>query len=144
MKSVTFSQVVRVAASPAGGAARFALTLALGLPALIVAFHLLDPSAPLPFIVLPVLAGGVAPMLAVLPGRLELTSRFEARLLARTLDETLGALGYAPVAGSRGAARYRTGSGWMDKEVAVTVGAHSIVIVGPVPTLRALQAAMAR
>lgn len=146
MKSVTFSEVVRVAGAPASSsAARYALTMALGMPALMAAFHLLDPSAPLPWIVLPVLAGGLAPMLAVLPGRFEVTTRFEAQLLARTLDATLTSLGYAEAGRQRGAVRYRTsGARWLDREVVVTVREHSIVVVGPVPTLRALQARLAR
>jgi hypothetical protein len=147
MKSVTFSEVVPVgAAAPVrGGAVRFALMLALGLPTLILGAHQFDPSAPLPYIVAPVLAGAVAPLWAVLSGKLEVTTRFDAHHLLRTLDSTLGALGYEKIEQHRGALRYRTGSArWLRKEIAVTVREHSIEVVGPVSTLRALQAGMAR
>jgi hypothetical protein len=126
------------------GVTWFALTLALGLPALIFAFHQLDPGAPLPFIVLPVLAGGVAPMLALRPGRFEVSTRFDAQHLVRTLETTLGGLGFERVGQRAGTVRYRTqGARWMEKEIAVTVRAHSIEVSGPVPALRALQAQLA-
>lgn len=147
MKSVTFSQVVpvRAAAPVRGGAVRYALMLALGLPTLILGAHQLDPSAPLPYIVLPVLAGAVAPLLAVLPGKLEVNTRFDAHHLMRTLDLTLDALGYEKLAQHRGQLRYRTSSArWLQKEISVTVREHSIEVIGPVATLRALHAAMAR
>jgi hypothetical protein len=146
MKSVTFSEVLP--AGPAGpvrsGVTWFALTLALGLPALMFAFHQLDPGAPLPFIVLPVLAGGVAPMLALRPGRFEVSTRFEAQHLVRSLETTLGELGFERVGQRAGTVHYRTqGARWLEKEIAVTVRAHSIEVSGPVPALRALQAQLA-
>ena len=147
MKSVTFSEVVPVgAAAPVrSGAARFALMLALGMPTLILAAHQLDPSAPLPYIILPVLAGALAPLWAVLPARLDVSTRFDAHHLLRTLDSTLGGLGYERVAPQGGALRYRTSRArWLQKEIAVTVREHSIEVIGPVSTLRALQAGMGR
>lgn len=147
MKSVTFSEVVPTgAAAPVrGGARRFALMLALGLPALVLGAHQLDPSAPLAYIVLPVLAGAVVPLWAVLSGKLEVKTRFDAHHLLRTVDSTLGALGYEKVEQHRGALRYRTaGARWLQREIAVSVGEHSIEVIGPVPALRALQASMAR
>lgn len=147
MKSVTFSEVVPVgAAAPVrGGAVRCALMLALGLPVLILGAHQLDPSAPLAYIVLPVLAGAVAPLWALLPGKLEVNTRFDAHHLLRTLDNTLGALGYEKLEQHRGALRYRNGGArWLQREIAVTVREHCIEVVGPVSALRAVQAGMAR
>jgi hypothetical protein len=106
MKSVTFSDIERAPeqarrrplslASPQR-AAWLALTLALGLPALMFGFHLFDPGAPLAYIVVPILAGGLLPMAArMMTGRFEVTTRFDACHLVVTLDEALGRLGYAP------------------------------------------------
>ena len=150
MKSVTFSDIVRVPdqarqpSSPLGSPQRLAflvLTLALGLPTLMFAFRQLDPGAPLAYIVLPILAGGLLPMLHMMPGRLDVTTRFEACHLVGTLDEALGRLGYAPAERVPGAVRYRARGG---KEIAVTVRAHALEVTGPVPALRALRQQMAR
>jgi hypothetical protein len=128
-----------------GGAVRYALMLALGLPTMILGAHQLDPSAPLPYIILPVLAGAAAPLWTALSGKLEVTTRFDAHYLLRTLDHTLDGLGYERVEQHRGALRYRTGNaGWLQKEIAVTVREHSIEVTGPVSALRALHASMAR
>ena len=70
----------------------YAVTLALGLPLIAVLAHLLDPAAPLPYIVAPVLAGGLAPAFALLPGRFEVSTRFHAYHLVGTLDESLAAV----------------------------------------------------
>jgi hypothetical protein len=150
MKSVTFSNIVRVpeqarrTSFSLGSPQRLAwlaLTLVLGLPALMYAFRQLDPGAPLVYIVLPILAGGLLPMLTMMPGRFEVTTRFEACHLVCTLDDALGRLGYAPAERVPGAVRYRTRGG---KEIAVTVRAHALEVTGPVPTLRALRQQMAR
>jgi hypothetical protein len=148
MKSVTFSDIERVpelARRPAvlaslQRALLLGLTLALGLPAMMFAFHLFDPAAPLVYIVLPVLAGGLLPMACMMPGRLEVTTRFEACHLVCTLDDALGRLGYAPSERAPGAVRYRARGG---KEIAVTVRAHALEVRGPVPALRALRRQMA-
>ena len=148
MKSVTFSDIVRVpeqvrrTSSSLGSPQRLAwLALVLGLPALMYAFRQLDPGAPLAYIVLPILAGGLLPMLTMMPGRFEVRTRFEACHLVCTLDDALGRLGYAPAERVPGAVRYRTRGG---KEIAVTVRAHALEVTGPVPTLRALSQQMAR
>lgn len=149
MKSVTFSDIVRVPeqarrTSSLGSPQRLAwlaLTLALGLPALMYAFWQLDPGAPLAYIVLPILAGGLLPTLTMMPGRFEVTTRFEACHLVCTLDNALGRLGYAPAERIPGAVRYCTRGG---KEIAVTVRAHALEVTGPVPALRALRRQMAR
>lgn len=49
--------------------ARYATTLALGLPAIVLLAHLFDPAAPIGYIVLPVLAGGLLPIFALAPRR---------------------------------------------------------------------------
>ena len=149
MKSVTFSDIERVPeqarpASPLGlpqRMTRLALTLALGLPALIFAFQQLDPGAPLAYIVLPVLAGGLLPMMQMMPGRFEVMTRFEACHLVCTLDDALGRLGYTPSERAPGVVRYRARGG---KEIAVTVRAHALEVTGPVPALRALRRQMDR
>lgn len=142
MKNVTFSAVVHDASRLLYSAAAvrrvvlFGLTLALGLPAIMLAFHLLNPAAPLSYIVVPVLAGGLLPVLFKAPGRFEVRTRFDARHMVGTLDQTLGVLGYAQAGGGPGAVRYRAGS---REEIAVTVRDHSLEIVGPFTTLVALQ-----
>jgi hypothetical protein len=146
MKSVTFSDIERVPEqarrhSPLGSPQRMAW-LASGLALLMLIFRQLDPGAPLAYIVVPVLAGGLIPtLLHMMPGRLEVTTRFEACHLVCTLDDALGRLGYAPAERVPGAVRYRTRGG---KEIAVTVRAHALEVTGPVPVLRALREQMAR
>jgi hypothetical protein len=150
MKSVTFSDIERVPErarrrTPLGSPQSLALlglTLLVGLPALMIGFHLLDPGAPLTYIVVPILAGGLLPMMAqMMNGRFEVTTRFEACHLVCTLDEALGRLGYAPAERAPGAVRYRTRGG---REIAVTVREHALEVRGPVPALRALRRQMAR
>jgi hypothetical protein len=151
MKSVTFSDIERAPEqahrrpTPLGSpprAALLGLMLAVGLPALMFAFHVFDPRAPLAYIVLPILAGGLLPMAAqMMTGRFEVTTRFDACHLVVTLDDALGRLGYAPAERLPGAVRYRARGG---KEIAVTVREHALEVTGPVKALRALRAQMAR
>ena len=149
MKSVTFSDIERVPELARHPAVRVSpqralllgLTLALGLPAMMFAFHLLDPAAPLAYIVLPILAGGLLPMAQLMPGRFEVMTRFEACHLVCTLDDALGRLGYAPSERAPGAVRYRARGG---KEIAVTVRPHALEVTGPMPALRALRRQMVR
>jgi hypothetical protein len=153
MKSVTFSEVIRLReASPLCTATTrqlllFGLTVAVGLPGLVVGFHLLDPAAPLGYIVGPVMAGGLLPVLAAAPGRFEVQTRFHASHLVGTLDDTLAALGYAPAQRGPGSVRYRAQRNslrpWNRPEISVTVRDHALDIVGPFDTLRALQRQLA-
>ncbi|MFK3740332.1 hypothetical protein [Massilia sp. TN1-12] len=156
MKSVTFSDIepVRHRLSrplrPSVRAQRLAplaLLLALGLPTLALVFHLVEPATPLGYIVLPVLAGGVLPLLEELPGRLEVSTRFHACHLVGTLDETMEKLGYIPAERSPGTVRYRSRARrWArlpQREVAVTVLDHALEVTGPVPALRALRKRLA-
>jgi hypothetical protein len=148
MKSVTFSDIERIPeqarnGSPLGAQQRMVLlgaTLALGLPALMFVFHVFDPAAPLAYIVLPILAGGLLPMAHMVPGRLQVMTRFEACHLVCTLDQALARLGYVPAERAPGAVRYRARGG---KEIAVTVRDHVLEVTGPVPALRALRRRMA-
>ncbi len=155
MKSVTFSAVLpaRAPSSLPGALAdprfRLAVTLAFGLPALMLAFHVFAPGVPLAYIVGPVLAGGLLPLLVAAPARFEIRTRFEARHILPTLDDTLGALGYLPepcAAGGR-QRRYRwqrrQWPGWNEGPVTVTVHAHALELAGPVTVLREVQRRMA-
>ena len=156
MKSVMFSDIERARhqarfPSPllsARGLTTLATSFALGLPALMIAFHLLDPAAPLGYIVVPVLLGGLLPMMQVLPGRLQVTTRFDACHLVGTLDEALDKLGYAPSGRAPGTVHYRARAErwpqWQHKDIAVTVRAHALEVTGPVAALRALRRQMDR
>ena len=152
MKSVTFSEIERVrkgphrptAIDPAQRRALLLLSMMLGLPALVLAFHLVDPTAPLGYIVVPVLLGGLLPALArTLPGRFEVTTRFSACHLVGTLDDAMEQLGYAPVERGPGSVRYRMRAArwpaWRNADVMVTVRDHMLEVAGPVRTLHALR-----
>lgn len=156
MKSVSFSEIERVRhqARPLPSLLSIrslptlALTLAFGLPALMIAFHLVDPAAPLGYIVVPVLLGGMLPMAQTLPGRLQVSTRFQACHLVGTLDDALGKLGYVQAERAPGAVRYRAGARagrwpqWQNKEITVTVRDHALEVTGPMPALRALRRQM--
>jgi hypothetical protein len=152
MKSVTFSDIERVrkgphrptSLAPAQRQAILLLSMVLGLPALAFAFHLVDPTAPLGYIVLPVLLGGLLPAIAsTLPGRLQVTTRFSACHLVGSLDDAMERLGYAPAERSPGAVRYRLRAArwpaWRRADIMVTVRDHILDVTGPVRTLRALR-----
>ena len=149
MKSVTFSDIERVPEQarqrfPLGSSQRLALlglTLGVGLPALIVAFHFFDPGAPLAYIVAPVLAGGLLPMTQMMNGRLQVTTRFDACHLVGTLDDAMLELGFAPTERGPGTVRYLARGG---KEITVIVRAHALEVNGPMPALRALRRQMMR
>lgn len=154
MKSVTFSEIVRVRQRP-GFLSRvetwrqslpWALTLLAGLPLLVLAMHLVDPDAPLPFLVLPALIGGLLPVWMLGPGRFEMRTRFDARYMITTLDETLAALGYRRTAADNASIRYFRPRPWLrgqEGAIVVAVREHALEIVGPVGSLRLLQHRMA-
>lgn len=154
MKSVTFSDIERGRDQTRflsillslRGTAMLTATLALGLPALMIVFHLVDPNAPLGYIVVPVLLGGLLPMTQVLPGRLQVQTRFDACHLVGTLDDALAKLGYAQAGRAPGTVRYRIRSEhwpkWQYSEIAVTVRDHALEVTGPVAALRALRRQM--
>ena len=151
MKNVTLSAVVRNHARRQllcpirtwRQLGQYAATLALGLPAIVVLVHLLDPFAPIACIVAPVLAGGLLPAFAMLPGRFEVNTRFQAHHLVDTLDESLARLGYVKTADDAASLRYRPRRRqWMPNpaaDIAVTLHANAADIAGPLGTLRALQ-----
>jgi len=152
MKSVTFSEIERVrkgphrptSLAPAQRRAILLLSMVLGLPALVYAFHLVDPTAPLGYIVVPVLLGGLLPTIArTLPGRFEVTTRFSACHLVGTLDEAIERLGYAPAERGPGTVRYRMPTArwpaWRRADITVTVRDHMLEVTGPVHTLHALR-----
>jgi hypothetical protein len=114
MKSVTFSEIVRVRERP-GFLRRidtwrqslpWALTLLGGLPLLVLAQHVIDPDTPLPYLVLPAIVGGLLPVWMLGPGRFEMRTRFDAHYMISTLDEALGALGYRRTATDSTSIRY--------------------------------------
>jgi hypothetical protein len=156
MKSVMFSDIERARRqarfpSPllsACGLTPLATTLALGLPALMIAFHLLDPATPLGYIVVPVLLGGLLPLARVLPGHLQVTTRFDACHLVGTIDDALDKLGYTQDGRAPGLLHYRARAErwpqWQHKDIAVTVRAHALEVTGPVTALRALRRQMDR
>jgi hypothetical protein len=152
MKSVTFSEIERVRngphrpspTSPAQRLTLLALSLVVGLPALVLTFHLIDPTAPLGYIVVPVLLGGLLPTVArTLPGRFEVTTRFSACHLVGTLDDAMERLGYTLDERSPGTVRYRMHAtrwpAWKGGNITVTVRDHMLEVTGPMPTLHALR-----
>jgi hypothetical protein len=155
MKSVMFSEIVgaprRIGLRGLRGLrslspiAAYGLTLAIGLPLLVLLLCLADPAAPLALIVLPALAGLALPLCTSPPGRLDVSTRFHARHMRATLDSTLGALGFTEVCAGPDRIRYaKTGAGaWRMQSVNVRICPHVLEVVGPIPILRALQAALA-
>jgi hypothetical protein len=123
---------------------RLALTLALGLPALMLVFHLLDPAAPLAYIVAPVLAGGLLPLFIMPPGQFEVATRAAGTdALANALEHAFAGMGFEKTPDDNGALRYRARKqgwlGWHEREVELTVRGPAIRISGPVAILQALR-----
>jgi hypothetical protein len=152
MKSVTFSEIERVRKGPhrpsptlpAQRSVLLALSLVLGLPTLVLMFHLIDPTAPLGYIVVPVLLGGLLPTVArTFPGRFEVTTRFSACHLVGTLDDAMERLGYTLDERSPGSVRYCMHAprwpAWKGGDITVTVRDHMLEVTGPMRTLRALR-----
>ena len=148
MKSVTFSEIVKAPPARLRGLSpltAYGLTLAVGMPLLVLALRTFDPGAPLAAIVLPVLAGLALPLGASAPGRLEVGTRFDARHMRATLDASLTALGFHAMYTGPDRIRYlKAGaSPWRAQSVSVRIHPHSLEVVGPIPTLRNLQALLA-
>lgn len=155
MKSVTFSEIVRIQERP-GFLRRidtwrqslpWALTLLAGLPLLTLVLHLIDPDAPLAYLILPAIVGGVLPVCMLGPGRFEMRTRFDAHYMLTTLDEALGALGYRRLAADSTSIRYFRPRPWLrgqEGAISVAVREHALEIVGPVGSLRLLQHRIAR
>jgi hypothetical protein len=151
MKSVSFSEVIYAHEvvpwlspdRPLRRLASFLLVMVLGMAALVLLFHRLDPTAPIAFVVVPVLAGGLLPLIALMPARFEVTTRFEARHLLARLEEGLDQLGYERQPMPPGYLRYRPRGGmlmrWPSKDIEVTLREHLLSITGPAITLHALR-----
>lgn len=150
MKSVTFSEIVRIRERPfflrrsATWRQLFpwAVTLALGLPLLMLALHAIAPETPLPFIVLPALAGGLMPVAMMGPGRFEMRTRFDAHYMIGTLDEALVSLGYRRSGSGPDRISYFRPLPWLrgrEGAIEVAVQPHTLQVVGPVGSLRLLQ-----
>ena len=150
MKSVTFSEIVRIRERPwflaRQGTWRqllpWALTLLLGLPVLVLALHFIDPGTPLPFIVLPAVAGALMPVAMMGPGRFEMNTRFDAHHMLGTLDEALVSLGYRRTVSDPDHLSYFRPRPWLsarDGSIKVAVSPHALQVMGPVGSLRLLQ-----
>ncbi|QOY94076.1 hypothetical protein IM543_21660 [Massilia sp. UMI-21] len=150
MKSVTFSEIVRIRERPyflrrpATWRQLFpwVLTVAVGLPLLMLALHAIDPGTPLPYIVLPALAGGLLPVAMVGPGRFEMRTRFDSHYMIGTLDEALVSLGYRRMASDPDRISYFRPQPWLrgrEGAIEVAVHPHTLQVVGPVGSLRLLQ-----
>lgn len=155
MKSVSFSEIVRVREQPSflrridtwRQSLPWALTLLGGLPLLVLVLHLIDPEAPLPYVVLPAIVGGLLPVCMLGPGRFEMRTRFDAHYMINTLDEALGTLGYQRTATDSTSIRYFRPRPWLrgqEGAINVAVREHVLEIVGPVGSLRLLQHRIAR
>lgn len=155
MKSVSMSEVVRSHDSfrflcpiqSWGQLMSLALTMTVGLALIAIVFVALDPDAPVAYIVIPVLFGGLAPVFAALPARFEVVTRFRAQHFLKRLDETIVSMGYAPVGSQAELTReYRPQARlfrWKENAIAVTVTDHAITIGGPVFALHLLQEKLA-
>jgi hypothetical protein len=122
---------------------RLALVLAIGLPAIMLAFHFLDSGAAPSYIVLPVLAGGLLPLLMPPRGRFEIATNGDAHTCAARLDDVLGALGYVREAIGPGVVRYRLrgpARGW---PIEVRAGGKELAVVGPALALQSLRQRLA-
>ena len=98
--------------------------------------------APLAYIVIPVLLGGLAPVFAALPGRFQVHTRFHAQHFVKTLDEAIRAMGYHRAESVDGQSCYQPQARivhWKENAIAIKVSDHAIVVVGPVFVLRMLQ-----
>ncbi|MBD8532874.1 MULTISPECIES: hypothetical protein [unclassified Massilia] len=149
MKSVMFSEIVQ---APRHAALRgltpltaYGLTLAVGTPLLVLALRAAFPDAPLAIIVLPVLAGIALPLCASAPGRLDISTRFDACHMRATLGSALGEMGFIETSAGPERIRYvKAGAGpWRAQAVSVRIRTHALEVTGPIPTLRTLQAALA-
>lgn len=154
MKSVMFSEIVQAPRRRAGlhgltPLTAYGLTLAVGMPLLVLALLAAFPDAPLAVIVLPMLAGLGLPLCTSAPGRLDISTRFHAHHMRSTLDSTLGEMGFTQACAGPDRIRYvKAGAGasasaWRAESVSVRICQHALEVTGPIQTLRTLQAALA-
>ncbi len=151
MKSVSMSRVVRshdavrflCPIQSWGQLVSLAITLAVGLTLIATLCMAIDPTAPVAYIVIPVLVGGMAPVFAALPARFQVNTRFDARFFLKTLDESILSLGYCLAPSQDGQVRnylplaklFR----WRENMIAVNISEHAVTVGGPVFALRLLQ-----
>ncbi|MES2758350.1 MAG: hypothetical protein V4693_13330 [Pseudomonadota bacterium] len=154
MKSVSMSQVVR-----AHDPIRFlcpiqswrqllslGFTLVVGLTFIAMVCMAIDPSAPVAYILVPVLVGGLAPVFAALPARFQVNTRFHAQYFVKTLDEAILSMGYSATQAADGRTSYQPQARlfrWKENAIEVSVRDHAIVVGGPVFALRMLQQRLA-
>ncbi|MDB5934231.1 MAG: hypothetical protein JWQ01_1575 [Massilia sp.] len=155
MKSVSMSRVVRshdavrflCPIQSWGQLASLAITLAVGLTLIATVCMAIDPTAPVAYIVIPVLVGGLAPVFAALPARFHVNTRFHAHYFLKTLDETILSMGYRLAESDDGRIqRYRPHAKlfrWKENMIAVTITEHAVTVGGPVFALRMLQQRLA-
>ncbi|MGJ9417168.1 hypothetical protein ACHAC9_05280 [Massilia sp. CMS3.1] len=149
MKSVMFSEIVQAPRRPGlrglSPLTAYGLTLAIGMPLLVLALCAAFPDAPLACIVLPVLAGLALPLCTNAPGRLNVSTRFHAHHMRSTLDSALGEMGFTQALSGPERVRYlKAGtSAWRAQSVSVRIGPYALEVTGSIPTLRALQARLA-
>jgi hypothetical protein len=154
MKSVSMSQVVRSHDAirflcPIQSWSQFAslgVTLAAGLTFIAMVCIAIDPTAPVGYVVIPVLVGGLAPVFAALPGRFQVHTRFQAHYFIKTLDETIVSMGYRRAESADGRTRYLPQARLIhlkENAIEVSVGEHAVVVAGPVFVLRMLQQRLA-
>jgi hypothetical protein len=122
---------------------RLAVLLAIGLPAIMLAFHFLDPAAAPAYIVLPVLAGGLLPLLMPPTGRFEIAPDGDVHACAAALDGVLGGLGYVRQAAAPRVIRYRLREPGRERPFDVRVGDSRLAVVGPVAVLQSLRQRLA-
>jgi hypothetical protein len=155
MKSVSMSQVVR-----AHDPIRFlcpiqswsqllslGFTLVVGLTFIVMVCMAIDPTAPVAYIAVPVLVGGLAPVFAALPARFQVHTRFDAHYFVKTLDEAILSMGYSAAQSADGRTSYQPQARlfrWKENAIEVSVREHAIVVGGPVFVLRMLQQRLAR
>lgn len=154
MKSVSMSQVVR-SHDPIRFLCPFqswsqlvslGFTLALGLTFIAMLCMAIDPSAPVAYIVIPVLVGGLAPVFAALPGRFQVNTRFHAQYFVKTLDKAILSMGYSRNEPAEGCTWYQPQARlvrWKENAIEVSVSDHAIEVTGPVFVLRMLQQRLA-
>lgn len=149
MKSVMFSEIVqaprRIGLRGLTPLTAYGLTLAIGMPLLVLALRAAAPETPLALIVLPVMAGLALPLCTSAPGRLDVNTRFHAHHMRATLDTTLGEMGFTEASAGPDRIRYVMAGtrAWRAQSVSVRIRPHALEVTGPIPTLRALQAVLA-
>lgn len=157
MKNFTLSEVRRTHSPvcylwPIQSASQFISALAwliVGIGCLAVIIDELDPSVPITGILVSGAIFGCAPLYAVLPARLQLTTGLMATYLVNTVDDYMLDLGYRDSTKDAKTRRYRVAcprwQRWRENEITVAVsGDHTIDVQGPIFALRLLKIRLER